>query len=444
MNDIHTIQPDSPAFEDRLRILKETIPECFSEGRLDPDKLREALGEENLDSGPERYGLSWPGKREARSRAFKPSNMALHLAPGEGVNEKDTKNLIIEGENLEVLRLLQKSYRGRVKMIYIDPPYNTGNDFVYDDKFAESPLEYEKRTGLRAEDGSALQSNRKSSGRYHSNWLSMMYPRLILAKQLLTDDGVIFISIDDNELNGLVSITDEVFGEENKIGCITVISNLKGRSDDKFFATAHNYLLVYAGIKFSSNGVPLPDEYWDDYPEISDDGRHFRLQGLRKRGSGARRIDRPNMFFPIFINSSDNKVSTNKDSFFSIEVLPKLSDGEDGRWRWGKDTVDARKDELIAGTVGQGNRWDVFQVDFAENVEGMKRIKPKTVWSGSEFSNEAGNLELKKFLGKGIFDTTKPVGLVSYCLEQLSGADSIILDFFAGSGTTAQAVLALN
>jgi adenine-specific DNA-methyltransferase len=217
MKNHRTLKPESEALSECLRILKETIPECYSEGRLDPDKLRETLGEENLDEGPERYGLNWPGKCEARTRAFKPSNMALHLASKEGVNEKATKNLIIEGENLEVLRLLQKSYRGRVKMIYIDPPYNTGNDFVYDDKFAESPLEYEKRTGLRAEDGTALQSNRKSSGRYHSNWLSMMYPRLVLARELLADDGAMFVSIDDNEACRLKAIADGVFCEENFI-----------------------------------------------------------------------------------------------------------------------------------------------------------------------------------------------------------------------------------
>jgi adenine-specific DNA-methyltransferase len=246
MKDQRSIHPESPALEERLRVLKETLPECFSEGRLDPEKLRETLGEENLDEGSERYGLSWPGKREARARAFKPSAMALHYAGGEGVDEEKTKNLIIEGENLEVLRLLQKSYRGRVKMIYIDPPYNTGNDFVYDDKFAESPLEYEKRSGLRAEDGSALQSNRKSSGRYHSNWLSMMYPRLVLARELLSDDGIIVSSIDDNEISNLRALLNEVMGEEGFVGEIIWKSRT---SEDARSVTGlsidHEYLLVY-------------------------------------------------------------------------------------------------------------------------------------------------------------------------------------------------------
>jgi adenine-specific DNA-methyltransferase len=182
--------------------------------------------------------------------------MALHRAPKQGVNEKDSRNLIIEGENLEVLRLLQKSYRGRVQMIYIDPPYNTGNDFVYDDKFAESPLEYEKRTGLRAEDGTALQSNRKSSGRYHSNWLSMMYPRLALARELLAGDGVIFVSIDDSEMSNLRAVLSEVLGEENFIGCfIWKCRKFPDARSVTGVSTDHEYLLCYSRLDTRLSGV---------------------------------------------------------------------------------------------------------------------------------------------------------------------------------------------
>jgi adenine-specific DNA-methyltransferase len=245
MRDQRSLRPESEALAERLRVLKETLPECFTEGRLDPDKLRETLGDDTLEEGLERYGLTWPGKREARTRAFKPSNMALHFAAGEGVNEDTSRNLIIEGENLEVLRLLQKAYRGRVKMIYIDPPYNTGTDFVYDDKFAESPLEYEKRTGLRAEDGTALQSNRKSSGRYHSNWLSMMYPRLLLAREMLIDDGLLFISIDDNELTNCSQVLEEIFGSENFVANIAWEKRYTRGNNARMFYSVKDSILLY-------------------------------------------------------------------------------------------------------------------------------------------------------------------------------------------------------
>jgi adenine-specific DNA-methyltransferase len=193
--------------------------------------------------------------------------MALHRAPKEGVNEKASKNLVIEGENLEVLRLLQKSYRGRIKMIYIDPPYNTGNDFVYDDKFAESPLEYEKRSGLRAEDGSALQSNRKSSGRYHSNWLSMMYPRLVLARELLAEDGVIFVSIDDNEVANLDSLLREVFGEENGIGIFTWVRKKKGSFLSNKARKMTEYVVLYEKEDYG-NSYYGEDAYTDKWQPI--------------------------------------------------------------------------------------------------------------------------------------------------------------------------------
>ena len=300
MNDTRKIQPESPAHEERLRILKETMPECFTEGRLDPEKLREQLGEYNLEENTERYGLFWPGKREARARAFKPSKMALHRAPKEGVNEKTTKNLIIEGENLEVLRLLSKAYRGRVKLIYIDPPYNTGNDFVYDDKFAESPLEFEKRTGLRAEDGTALQSNRKNSGRYHSNWLSMMYPRLTLAREIIRKDGFLFMSIDENEVTNARLMLDEIFGAECFHSIVIVQSNKRGHTYDEI-AKTHEYLLIY---KKSDEALIGELEKEENDLLLQDNLGPFNIRELRNRNPKFGKHNRPNLFYPFFINVS--------------------------------------------------------------------------------------------------------------------------------------------
>ena len=423
--------------------LKELLPEAFSEGdKIDFDRLKRILGE-TVDPGKERYGMVWPGKADCFRTIQAPSIGTLRPLSEESINFDTTKNLIIEGDNLEVLKLLQKSYLGKIKMIYIDPPYNTGNDFIYPDNYSESLQTYLEYTGQADSEGRKFGTNPETDGRFHSKWMNMIFPRLYLAKNLLTSDGVLFVSIDDGELGNLLRVLDEIFGEEGRLGCITVVSNLKGRSDDKYLATAHNYLVAYAGNNFQSRGVPLPEEYWDDYPERASDGRRYRLQGLRKRGAGAKRVDRPNMFFPIFVDPASASVSLKKDEKHRIEVLPKLSDGEDGRWRWGA-AVEDRQSELIAAKVGSEGRWDVFQVDYAENSEGVKRIKPKTVWTGPEFSNEAGNLEVKRLFGRTVFDTAKPTGLLAYCMEQAMQKDDIVLDFFAGCGTTAHAALDLN
>jgi adenine-specific DNA-methyltransferase len=211
-----SIEKFTPAFTfagDRLAALKAIVPEAFdAEGRLDPEALRSALGEVIEDGKPENFGLNWPGKRDARRLALTPIHKALRPAAGEGVDEDTTRNVFIEGDNLEALKLLRKAYAGRVKMIYIDPPYNTGNDFIYKDDYRESAEDYEARTGQRGEDGERLVANPKSSGRFHSNWLNMITPRLMLARDLLRDDGVIFVSIDDNEVHNLRQVMDEVFG----------------------------------------------------------------------------------------------------------------------------------------------------------------------------------------------------------------------------------------
>ncbi len=436
-------------YRDKIEKLKSIIPEAFTEKRIDWEKLKAALGED-IEFKNERYVLNWAGKSNAFKVLQALTTATLVPDRAASVNFDETGHVFIEGENLEVLKVLQKSYFGKIKMIYIDPPYNTGNDtFIYPDRFSETRDAYFERIGDKDEAGymtreGLFRKNSKDSGHYHSNWLSMMYPRLFLARNLLKEDGVIFVSIDDNEVHNLRLLMNEVFGEENCLGCITIVSNLKGRSDDKYYATAHNYLLIYTRGEFESMGVPLPEEYWDDYPETDADGKRYRLLGLRKRGSGARREDRPNMFFSVFVDKKSGKVSLKKSSIFSEEVIPKLSDGSDGRWRWGKETVSNRIEDLMGKTVGADKRWDVFQIDFAENDEGAKRIKPKTIWTGSEFANEYGTLETKKILGKKIFDNPKPTGLIKYCLEHATTNKDIILDFFSGSCTTAHAVLDLN
>jgi len=431
MNEERRIKPESPALEDRLRILKETMPECFTEGRLDPDKLRELVGEQNLEEGAERYGLFWPGKREARARAFKPSKMALHRAPKEGVNEKTTKNLIIEGENLEVLRLLSKAYRGRVKMIYIDPPYNTGNDFVYDDKFAESPLEYEKRSGLRAEDGTALQTNRKSSGRYHSNWLSMMYPRLALARELLSDDGIIFISISSIELSNLRNILDEVFGEENFRGIISRATGTPTGQGTESLTNELDYILAYSKCDiFAFGGLAMTEENEKIYDQ-NDSGGRYLTRPLRKTGGEDRREDRPNMYYSL-------------TSPEGTKVFPIGPSGYQSRWRCSKDTYEQYDNEgriewKKSTSKDETHEWKPYLKFY---LEGRTR-QPSSLWNDIDGNKKASN-ETGQLIGDSVFDFPKPVELIKKAITIGSSRNAIILDFFAGSGTTAQSVIEIN
>ena len=423
--------------------MRELFPEIFAEGQIDFEALEQVLGDYSHDT-EEHYSFTWHGKSEARRIAQLPSQGTLRPCPEESVNWDETQNIFIEGDNLEVLKLLQKSYHRKVKMIYIDPPYNTGKEFIYPDRFKDNLDTYLKYTGQTDDEGFKLSANSETGGRYHTNWLNMMYPRLRLARNLLKDDGVIFVSIDDNEVVNLARLCDELFGEENRLGLITVVSNLKGRSDDKHFATAHNYVLAYTRSCFETRGVQLPEEYVKDYKLVDTEGRRHRLQGLRKRGTGAKRSDRPKMYYPFYGNAQTGEVAIEPTSSASVEIWPRLSDGTDGRWRWGKATAAERLSELMCQGVGVDARLDVFQRDYLDGKDGPKRIKPKTVWQGSGFANETGTLEVKNIFDERVFDNPKPIGLLKYCLDQAVVDGDIVLDFFAGSGTTGDAVYRFN
>lgn len=350
--------------------------------------------------------------------------------------EQETKsgNKIIHGDNLEALKALLPEYEGKIKCIYIDPPYNTGNEsWVYNDNVNDPKIKkwLGNVVGKEAEDLTR-----------HDKWLCMMYPRLKLLHKLLSDDGAIFISIDKNEEANLKLICDEIFGTANFIANVAVVNNLKGRSDDKFIATAHESLIILQKGKFVTKGVPVPEEYQDEYKEIDKNGK-YRLLGLRKRGSNAREIDRPNLFYPIYYCENDKSISIKKLDD-SIEILPKLSSGENGTWRWGKETLMTRLDEIEVRIVKTRNEFDVFQKDYLAKEGKDKTVKPKSFWLGSEFSSEAGTLQLKKIFESKSFQTPKSVDFIRFILHQATNKNSIVLDSFAGSGTTAHAVLNLN
>ncbi|TDE07660.1 site-specific DNA-methyltransferase [Flavobacterium sandaracinum] len=383
--------------------------------------------------------LNWIGKDKIINHHQDVPYKVLNHEYGFSENEKletpiASGNLIINGDNLEALKSLLPKYEGKVNCIYIDPPYNTGNEsWVYNDNVNSPQIKkwLGKVVGKESEDLTR-----------HDKWLCMMYPRLKLLHKLLAKDGAIFISIDDNEQANLKLMMDEIFGNGNFVGNIAVVNNFKGRSDDKFIATAHESLLVFHNGNFITNGVEIPNEYSSEYKEKDNLG-NYRLLGLRKRGSNSREIDRPNLFYPIYFDEITKEIFLDKKNG-TFEILPKLSNGENGNWRWGKETFIKRLAEVEIRIVKKRNEYDVFQKDYLEKDGINKRVKPKSFWHGSEFSSEAGTLQLKKMFKEKIFETPKSIDLIKYCLQQATNPNSIVLDSFAGSGTTAHAVLNLN
>lgn len=413
--------------------LKAVFPECFAEGKLDIDKLLSLCGE-YIDNDFEKYKFEWNGKSECLKLAQKRSAGTLRPCPEESVNFDTTQNLYIEGDNLEVLKLLQTAYYRKVKMIYIDPPYNTGNDFVYADDFADPIARYKEVTQQ------TTKSNPETMGRFHTNWLNMMYPRLRLAANLLRDDGVIFISIDDNEVTNLKRLCDETFGEENFIAQITVIVKTEGRQYGSF-AKTHEFILVYAK---STNAIQLNEiKVINGEFKYRDEKGGFNIIGLRNR---AVRIfnstNRPNLRYPFYvdINNKDeygfSKVSTIAFEGWK-EVWASVVDGLESVWRWGKETAEKNKDELVA-MEGNDNEIRIFKKDRDLTT------LPKTVWFQKEFNSIVGTREVAAIVGKGLFDFPKPLSLLKQLVEIATNDDDIILDFFSGSATTAHAVMQLN
>ncbi|MGD0552622.1 MAG: site-specific DNA-methyltransferase [Sedimentisphaerales bacterium] len=436
-----------------LELLKSQFPQIFAEGKVNPDKLKQALGED-LDTNNERYGLSWAGKTECFRHIQEMTTATLKPLRSESVDFDKTENIFIEGDNLEVLKVLQRSYYGKIKMIYIDPPYNTGNDsFIYPDRFKEEKDDYELRAGIKDAEGLLTKDgfwrkNSKDAGHFHSNWLSMMYPRLFLAKNLLRNDGVIFVSIDDNEVHNLRMAMNEIFGEENFVGQITILSNPRGRQSENFIATVHEYIIVYAKYieECSIVGLDLTEEETGDYDKVDENGKHYRLLGLRQRGVAWRRQDRPQMYFPLYVNPRNGSVRLSPDKSHTIEVFPKRPDGQEGRWKWGKGKISNELHKLEGKLVSGRDEWDISVHDYLETEDGIERTKKvKSLWDDKALNYQNGTEEVKLlFNGKTIFSYPKPTSLLKSVVSILQDKSSVALDFFAGSCTTAHAVMALN
>jgi adenine-specific DNA-methyltransferase len=451
------LRPSFAFDEVRLKQLQQIVPEAFADGNIDWEVLKQSLGErfEDESNDAEHFGLFWPGKREARRIASTPSEGSLIPVKGEGINEEMTKNIFIEGENLEVLKLLQKSYADKIKMIYIDPPYNTGGDFIYDDNFTEPLVEYLKYTGQIDEEGKSLTTNKKAEGRFHSKWLSMMYPRIRLARNLLKEDGLIFISIDDNEVNHLRKICDEIFGEENYLNIFCWVNNLKGRQiSGAGAAKTYEYILVYAKnieninpfeMSIEKLKLLMPSSYKGfNYETESDEGGDFVIKNeLYNTNSAFNEKTRPNLVFNIHYNFKTKEVKfsdINQNVNFSgfTKIAPKKNNNGTHRfhaWRWGKEKIIRETDDLKF--VKDGEEGKIFTKIREYTTTNLKDLI-------TDISTTSGTNEVKDlFNGKKYFDYPKPVELIKIFVNQAL-SQGIVLDFFAGSCTTAHAVLDKN
>lgn len=445
-----------------LDALYKICPSCFTETKdengelrkvVDFAKLRALLGDNTNDGAPESYDFTWVGKRAAQREAAAPISKTLRPCPEESVDWENTKNLYIEGDNLEVLKLLQNSYMGKVKMIYIDPPYNTGNDFVYHDDFSVSADEYEGASGNVNEAGERFRKNTDSNGRFHSDWCSMMYARLLVARSLLREDGVIFISIDDNEVENLKKICNEVFSETNYLNTFAWVSNLTGRQiSGSGAAKTWETVLVYCKnielsyslnvtISFAKN--KMPDAYKGFNRDIRKDayGEYSIGDTLYNHNRKFNEQTRKNLVFSIFYNPNTEEfipgeIGEKKEGF--IEIMPHANgDGihKYHAWRWSKEKISKESYNLIALPTSKGG-YEIYTRIRDFNTTLLKDII-------TNVSN--GDAEVQKlFDNKKYFDYPKSVDLLRSFIGSINTKDFIALDFFSGSGTTAHAVLQQN
>lgn len=415
---------ESVSISDHQKVkLKELFPEVFTEGsKIDFDQLKRTLGE-MVDNGKERFGMNWAGKADCFKTIQQPSVATLVPCPEESIDFDTTENVFIEGDNLEVLKLLQKSYLGKIKMIYIDPPYNTGKDFVYPDNYSENLDTYLEYTGQIDGKGRKFSTNVDTDGRFHSKWINMMYPRLFLAKNLLREDGVIFISIDDCELKNLRSICDEIFGEENFVGNIVWQKKYAATNDSKGFSTMHDYIVVYKkSDSFNRLLLPRTEELNKPYKNDDNDGR-----GLWRTGDLLVKSFSRTAVYPI-VNPNTG-----------VEYFP----AEGSSWRASKETMQTwlGENRIYFGKDGKG----APQLKRYLNEVQAGKV-PTTWWPFDEVGhNDAANKELKAIFGtKPPFDTPKPSTLIKRILQVSTTKNDLVLDFFAGSATTAQAVMDIS
>jgi adenine-specific DNA-methyltransferase len=408
--------------------LRELFPGCVTEAKgedgaltlaVDFDQLRQELSGSIVEGPQERYHLNWPGKREALLTANAPIAKTLRPCRDESVDFDTTKNLFIEGDNLDALKLLQETYLGKVKMIYIDPPYNTGNDFIYEDDFAENSDEFLKRSNQTDAMGNRMVANADSNGRFHSDWMTMMYPRLKLARNFLKEDGVIFISIGDDEVANLKKICDELYGESNYVGTFVWRRRASSALADRLVSTDHEYVVVYQKENFTSLGIPKD---FNNYTNPDNDPRGPWVAGDLTVGMG--KDLRPNQFYELVDPATGKKYQANPNRVWAYipESMSKLLE---------------EKRVLFPDDI---NRRPMFKRFKSELKSG---VNPVSTWVTDIGLNTEGTKELQQLFGQAPFDYSKPVSLVSHLIKTTVAANEVFLDFFAGSGTSAHALMQL-
>ena len=414
--------------DERLNALRSIVPEAFRENRIDPDALRRSLGDW-VDPGPERFGLSWPGKAACMRVIQEPSIGTLTPMEYESVDWDITENVIIEGDNLEVLKLLQKAYYGKIKLIYIAPPYNTGKEFIYPDNFREGLADYLRYSGQVDEQGFKFSTNAETDGRYHSKWLSMMYPRLFLARNLLREDGVIFVSIDDHEMHNLRAVMNEIFGEENALATFVWKRKAGGGDDSGHVAAEHDYILCFARDESSCHLSSILHESPAMTAKYNreENGHRYYLERLDKTSL----TYSSSMDFPILC----------PDGTF---VSPPQPDPHrpSTAWRWSLATVEARRDELTFLRDPKTEDWRVYTRTWMS----LDGVTPRSLLVDKEHGrNRDGTQEIASLLGPKVFTNPKPTRLLKHLLAiGLSSKDDLVMDFFAGSGSTGHALLEYN
>ena len=453
--------------------LKSLFPQCFTEDKLDIDKLLSLCGE-YIDNDFEKYKFEWKGKSECYRIAGKRSTGTLRPCPEESVDFENTNNLYIEGDNLEVLKILQKAYFRKVKMIYIDPPYNTGNDFVYEDDFKDPLVKYKEITSQ------TTKSNPETMGRYHTNWLNMMYPRLRLAANLLRDDGVIFISIDDNEVTNLRKLCDEVFGEENFIG--TIIQNKQNAKNDILnIQKNHEYIIAYRkSILLDTTGTKILPTVTDLSQSIKDvfeeNGEYYYINdSITTRGDGGVLSARPNLGYTVYYNPktkdkkavcdydvSKSKIATDYNEIYTndtilinqgyIPIRPPKVRGQLGVWTWSLEKFNENcKDIVITGKNGNYavKKRTFVDKSLVKNVNGklqyqsLSESNVRSIWDF--LTNEGTKMLNDIMIDANTFNNAKNLDMIKKLLNIVPLSDTdIILDFFSGSATTAHAVMQLN
>ena len=442
--------------QEKINALRQVLPEAFSEDKIDWEKLKATLGD-NINFSNERYVLNWAGKSDAFKVLQMPTTKTLVPAKDESVNFDETENIFIEGENLEVLKVLQKSYFGKVKMIYIDPPYNTGNDsFIYPDKFSESKADYEKRVGDKDEEGymtkdGMFKKNSKENGQYHSNWLNMMMPRLYLAKNLLRQDGVIFISIDDNEVHNLRLLMNEIFGEENFVAEFPRVTKKAGKTTD-LIAKNTDYVLCFGKSDFISlNKNSFEDDGYKHIDEYESDRGKYKLSQTLDYGSIQYS---PSLDYEIIIDEFIFRPG-NSTKEEQLE-RQKRNPSSDFCWRWSKDLFEfgLKNGFVVIKESLNGKR--IYTKTYQNAtiskdskgyfIEIIERTKSTSTleFVENKYSNDNSRKDLAKIFDEKVFEYSKPVSLINKLAQIGSNPNDLILDFFAGSGTTAHAIMDLN